>query len=38
MTLDVEVVGEVAGRSRFDQALAVLLGAAAIIAAILATV
>jgi hypothetical protein len=38
VTLDVETVASVAGRSRFEQALAVLLGSAAVIAAVLASV
>jgi hypothetical protein len=38
VTLDVEVVAEVSGKSRFDRALALLLGSAAIIAALLAAV
>ena len=38
MSLDVETVSGVAGKSRFEQILAVLLGSAAVIAAILASV
>jgi hypothetical protein len=38
MSLDVETVSVVAGKSRFEQTLAVLLGTAAVIAAILASV
>jgi hypothetical protein len=38
MTLDIETVAGVAGKSRFEQALAILLGSAAVIAAILASV
>lgn len=38
MSLDVETVSGVAGKSRFEQILAILLGSAAVIAAILASV
>ena len=38
MSLDIETVSGVAGKSRFEQILAVLLGSAAVIAAILASI